>query len=765
MQNQATANSTKRALVKLSVAGTITIQLFGQVSVPNLSLTSGTASCQSSSALRVSGGFTVNVNPLNGSVGGNASVILQSASSIDLRPGFHAAAGNSSVAFDASIVKPAMPTLAITTDGTLRAATTGTVYSTSLAATAGCGTLNWFVAADSLPAGLMLNPATGVISGTPTSAGASGFTIGVSDSILTMATKAFSVMIGLPLTITTSSLPAGTVGAVYSATLSASGGTYPYAWTLTAGALPSGLTLNASTGVVAGTANATGSSIFTIAATDSTGQVVQRQFTVSIGLVSVTLTSAPVTGLSLSVDGNSGACTTPCVFHWNAGSIHSIGVIPIVQPGAAGTQYVFQNWSGQSGQTLQITVPANSLSETANFVTQYQLTTASNPSNGGAIAPVSGTWYTSGLSASVTASPNPGYTFTGFSGSLTGTSPSGTILMNSANSVTANFSAVTIPITLTSSPVGRILTVDGATCTTPCPVVRWIQGSSHTIAPEAQTEPDVSSSGIRYVFSGWSDGGAASHFVTPNAAATYTATFDKQFQLAVAANPVAGGTVSLSPNGGWYVSGTLVTVSAQANAGYSFASYSGGLTGTSASQNVTVTGALAATSNFTGAATGLSLSREFIRFGGRLLAIENIAAVALTLNPTDNSSSHLASAGTGSCTNPTGFTVTTTGSYTATASAADGWIHLCSPTTGTHSGSISYWVDPYALADPSPRIGGIMVSVAGTSPAIYSVYQDGATATILPVSATVELASAAGSATQDFTSNANWAASVRIPTM
>ena len=237
MQNQATANSTKRALVKLSVAGTITIQQFGQVSVPNLSLTSGTASCQSSSALRVSGGFTVNVNPLNGSVGGNASVILQSASSIDLRPGFHAAAGNSSVAFDASIVKPAMPTLAITTDGTLRAATTGTVYSTSLAATAGCGTLNWFVAADSLPAGLMLNPATGVISGTPTSAGASGFTIGVSDSILTLATKAFSGMIGLPLTITTSSLPAGTVGAVYSATLSASGGTYPYAWTLTAGAL------------------------------------------------------------------------------------------------------------------------------------------------------------------------------------------------------------------------------------------------------------------------------------------------------------------------------------------------------------------------------------------------------------------------------------------------------------------------------------------------------------------------------------------------
>jgi len=70
------------------------------------------------------------------------------------------------------------------------------------------------------------------------------------------------------LTVTTSSLPAGQDGTGYSASLSASGGTSPYSWTTTAGALPPGLSL-ASDGTISGTPTSTGTYDFTVQVTDS----------------------------------------------------------------------------------------------------------------------------------------------------------------------------------------------------------------------------------------------------------------------------------------------------------------------------------------------------------------------------------------------------------------------------------------------------------------------------------------------------------------
>lgn len=70
-----------------------------------------------------------------------------------------------------------------------------------------------------------------------------------------------------PLTITTTSLPNGTVGTAYSATLAATGGTPPYTWT-ESGTLPAGLTLSSS-GTISGTPTAAGTSSFTIQVKDS----------------------------------------------------------------------------------------------------------------------------------------------------------------------------------------------------------------------------------------------------------------------------------------------------------------------------------------------------------------------------------------------------------------------------------------------------------------------------------------------------------------
>jgi len=69
-------------------------------------------------------------------------------------------------------------------------------------------------------------------------------------------------------TITTAGpLPTGTVGTAYGHTLAASGGTAPYAWSVAAMALPAGLALNSSTGVLGGTPTAAGTFTFTVQVT------------------------------------------------------------------------------------------------------------------------------------------------------------------------------------------------------------------------------------------------------------------------------------------------------------------------------------------------------------------------------------------------------------------------------------------------------------------------------------------------------------------
>jgi Putative Ig domain len=88
----------------------------------------------------------------------------------------------------------------------------------------------------------------------------------------------------LVLTITTSSpLPQGTVGSSYSQTLAASGGITPYSWSLTAGSLPAGLTLNPSSGAIGGTPSAVGNFTFTVRVSDSAAVSATKQFQLSIG--------------------------------------------------------------------------------------------------------------------------------------------------------------------------------------------------------------------------------------------------------------------------------------------------------------------------------------------------------------------------------------------------------------------------------------------------------------------------------------------------
>ena len=151
--------------------------------------------------------------------------------------------------------------------------TAGVAYSATLAATGGVTPYVWSIVSGSLPAGLSLNASTGMISGTPTSAGTSNFTVQVTDAQnpADSDTQALSLTINspAPLNITTTSLPDARRGRSYSQTLQATGGVKPYTWSLAAGTLPPGLSLNAATGVISGTPTTRGTWSFTVRVQDS----------------------------------------------------------------------------------------------------------------------------------------------------------------------------------------------------------------------------------------------------------------------------------------------------------------------------------------------------------------------------------------------------------------------------------------------------------------------------------------------------------------
>jgi hypothetical protein len=94
-----------------------------------------------------------------------------------------------------------------------------------------------------------------------------------------------------PLTISTPSLPTGVQGQAYSATMLATGGAPPYAWSLSSGTLPNGLGLSAG-GLISGTPTATGTFSFTVSVTDAAARSVSGSFSIAV-LSSVGLTIWP----------------------------------------------------------------------------------------------------------------------------------------------------------------------------------------------------------------------------------------------------------------------------------------------------------------------------------------------------------------------------------------------------------------------------------------------------------------------------------------
>jgi hypothetical protein len=173
------------------------------------------------------------------------------------------------------------PPLVVSTT-TLAQGYVGAPYSHTLVATGGNGVYSWSTNS-TLPTGLTLS-AAGVLSGTPTVAATANITVIVADSAGTAPANnilSLTVVVPGPISITTTSLPAGTVGATYSASLVATGGTTAYTWTTTNGTLPGGLAL-AGNGIISGTPTTAGTFTFGANVTDTAHATLGSNFSITI---------------------------------------------------------------------------------------------------------------------------------------------------------------------------------------------------------------------------------------------------------------------------------------------------------------------------------------------------------------------------------------------------------------------------------------------------------------------------------------------------
>ena len=362
-----------------SVSQTFSLSINAPLSVITASLPSGTQGAAYSVTLTATGGQTpytwsisagilpggLSLNASTGTIAGTPTATGTNSFTAQVRD---ANSITATQAFSLNINPP--PPLVVTTIS-FPSGTQNTAYSTALAATGGLTPYTWSISAASLPAGLSLNANTGSITGTPTAPLTSSFTVQVKDANSNTASEALSIIINPPLAISTSSLSSGMQNAAYSATLAASGGQTPYTWSISAGSLPSGLSLTASTGAISGTPTTSGSSSFTVKVTDSSSPANSTSEALSIIVnLPLTITTSSLPGstqnvaYSATLTATGGA--TPYTWSISAGSLPA-GVSLNASTGTiAGTSAAI----GTTSLTVQVSdANASTATRTLNFTT------------------------------------------------------------------------------------------------------------------------------------------------------------------------------------------------------------------------------------------------------------------------------------------------------------------------------------------------------------------------------------------------------------
>lgn len=179
--------------------------------------------------------------------------------------------------------------------------TVGTAYTTNIVGFGGSGAQTFSLSGGTIPPGLAF-ASNGVLSGIPTLTGSYSLTVKLTDAVGGQVTRVFSAAIApAPASspsgpnISTTSLPNGTVAVWYGYNLGVTGGTTPYQWIRSSGALPPGLTLDP-VGSLYGSPTTAGVYPFDLQVRDALGAVGTKSYIVTIAAVTPPSTTWPLPG-------------------------------------------------------------------------------------------------------------------------------------------------------------------------------------------------------------------------------------------------------------------------------------------------------------------------------------------------------------------------------------------------------------------------------------------------------------------------------------
>ncbi|MFN0169433.1 MAG: putative Ig domain-containing protein [Bryobacteraceae bacterium] len=201
-------------------------------------------------------------------------------------------------ASDTTVTTPArpfqltiVPALTIQSSSPLPGGVVSRPYSFALVAAGGFPPYVFNQVDGALPAGVSLN-SSGVVSGTPTAGGGFVVQVRVTDARGNTASRSFDLTVTVAPTITTRTIPNGSINQPYSVAFAAAGGTQPFEWRISSGIAPPGLTLS-SAGVLSGTPTAAGPFALVVQVVDKNGATDSVTVTASIAPAPLTVLSQP----------------------------------------------------------------------------------------------------------------------------------------------------------------------------------------------------------------------------------------------------------------------------------------------------------------------------------------------------------------------------------------------------------------------------------------------------------------------------------------
>ncbi len=363
----------------------------------------------------------------------------------------------------------AAPTIAVA-PSTVPTATRGTAYSQTLNASGGTAAYTYAITSGALPAGITL-ASNGTLSGTAMVEGTFNFTVQATDANSFTGTQAYSLTVAGPnLVLPASALPAGTAGQAYAAAITpATGGTAPYSYSVTAGALPGGVVLDAATGGLSGTPTVSGTFTFTLTVTDSTpspAAQASRSYSLTINAATLVLAQptlpAAVRGTAYNQVLTASGSIAPYRYSIASGALPAgltlasdgtLSGTPTVQGTSSFTIAVADAGNASATQAYTFTVndaAPVAVADVAATMTDTAVTAAVTANDTGSItaiaiasAPTNGTAVVNGLEVVYT--PNAGFAGTD-------------VLSYTASGAGGTSAAVTLTITVNVRPVAVSVT-------------------------------------------------------------------------------------------------------------------------------------------------------------------------------------------------------------------------------------------------------------------------------------------------------------------